>query len=103
MHAGSLRSSLTLCDPVDYGLPGFSVRVGVLQARILEHIGQYWLPYPLEHYISCCPSCQAPEYLVLPELLRTKQLHHFHICPHRGKPKSSKAASGAKPQWMTHM
>ena len=46
MHAGSLQSSLTLCDPVDYGLPGFSVRVGVLQARILEHIGQYWLPYP---------------------------------------------------------
>ena len=26
------------------GLPGFSVR-DVLQARILEHIGQYWLPY----------------------------------------------------------
>ena len=32
----------TLYDPVDCGLPG-SV---VLQARILEHIGQYWLPYP---------------------------------------------------------
>ena len=27
------------------GLPGLSVR-GVLQARILERIGQYWLPYP---------------------------------------------------------
>ena len=23
-------------------------------------IGQYWLPYLLEHYISCCPSCQLP-------------------------------------------
>ena len=43
---GSLRSCPTLCDPVDCGLPDFSVREGVLQARILEHIGQYWLSYP---------------------------------------------------------
>ena len=45
MHAGSLRFCLTLCDPVDCGLPGFSVRERVLQVRILEHIGQDWLPY----------------------------------------------------------
>ena len=101
----------TLCHPIDCGLPGPSVRGRVLlQARILEHIGQYLLPYPsvaaaaatslqscptlcdpidgsspgspipgilqertlewvaiafsshtlLEHYISCCPSCQLP-------------------------------------------
>ena len=36
---------LTLCDPVDCGFPGFSAREGVLQARILDHIGQHWLPY----------------------------------------------------------
>jgi len=46
MHAGSLWLCPTLCDPVDCGLPGLCVREGVLQARILEHIGQYWLPYP---------------------------------------------------------
>jgi len=46
MYTGSLWSSPTLCDPVDCNLPGFSVREGVLQARILEHIGQYWFPYP---------------------------------------------------------
>ena len=46
MHAGWLPSCLTLCHPVDCGLPGFSVREGVLQARILERISQYWLPYP---------------------------------------------------------
>ena len=34
-----------LCGPADYGLPGFYVR-GVLQARILECFGQYWLPCP---------------------------------------------------------
>ena len=42
---GSLQSCPTICSPVDCGLPGFSVR-GFLQARILECIGQYWLPYP---------------------------------------------------------
>ena len=42
MPAGSLRSCLTLGDTVDCGLPGFSIRKGILQARILERIGQYW-------------------------------------------------------------
>ena len=48
MHTGSLWSYPTLCNPVDCGLPGFSVGVGVgvLQARILECVGQYWLPHP---------------------------------------------------------
>ena len=43
MHAESLQSCLTL-QPC--GLPGFFVREGLLQARILERIGQDWLPYP---------------------------------------------------------
>ena len=41
---GSLQSCPTLCDHLDCGLTGFSVR-RVLQARILETLGQYWLPY----------------------------------------------------------
>ena len=32
-----LQSCLTLCDPRDYSLPGFSVH-GILQARILEWV-----------------------------------------------------------------
>ena len=35
--AKSLQSCPTLCDPVDYSLPGFSVH-GVLQARALEWV-----------------------------------------------------------------
>ena len=35
MHAKSLQSCLTLCNPLDYNLPGSSVH-GILQARILE-------------------------------------------------------------------
>ena len=45
MHAGSLQLCPTLCDPVDCGLPGFSV--GISPGKdILEDIGQYRLPYP---------------------------------------------------------
>ena len=35
MSAKSFQSSPTLCDPMDYSLPGSSV-YGILQARILE-------------------------------------------------------------------
>ena len=38
MGTVSLWSCPTVCDPVDCGLPGLSVREWVLQARILEHI-----------------------------------------------------------------
>ena len=31
------QSCLTLCDPMDYSLPGFSVR-GIFQAKILEQV-----------------------------------------------------------------
>ena len=33
---------------------------GVLQARILEHIGQYWLPYPSRALYFLLPSHQLP-------------------------------------------
>ena len=49
---------------------------GVLQARILECIGQY---------------------LVLPEPLLPKQLHHLHTWPSQEQPKPSRTASGANP------
>ena len=37
VHAKSLQSCLTLCDPMDYSLPGSSVH-GILQARVLEWV-----------------------------------------------------------------
>ena len=44
MSAKSLQSCLTLCDPVDCSLPGFSVH-GIFQARILE-----WAAMPNYHW-----------------------------------------------------
>ena len=92
--AVSLQSCPTLCNSVDCGLPGFSVREGVLQARILEHIGQYWLPYPSA---AAALAANSPEYLVLPEPLRPKQLHHLHTWPSQGQAQVSRTASGASP------
>ena len=45
MHAQSLGSYLTLCDPMDCSSPSSSVD-GILQARILE-----WLSYPSPGYL----------------------------------------------------
>jgi len=59
MHAKSLKSSPTLCNPIDCSLPGSSVH-GILQARILK-----WVAMPFSRgssqprdqtrisYISC--------------------------------------------------
>ena len=37
LHAKSLQSCLTFCDPMDWSPPGSSVH-GILQARILEWV-----------------------------------------------------------------
>ena len=48
MHAKSLQSCPTLCDPIDCSLRGSSVH-GILQARILE-----WVAMPFSRG-SCQP------------------------------------------------
>jgi len=48
----------------------------------------------LEHYISCCLSHQLPW---VPGAARTPATQTAALPPHRGKPKSSRAASGANP------
>ena len=59
MPSGLFWSCPTRCIPVDCGLPGFSVR-GALWARILEHIGQYWLPYPSRALYFLLPYLPTP-------------------------------------------
>ena len=78
MHAKSLQSCQTLCDPIDCSPPGSSVR-GILQARILEWVvisfsrGSFQLRdrtqvscvagrfYPLSHQRSQKPSDKAED------------------------------------------
>ena len=71
---------------------------GVLQARILECTGQYWLTYPSRALYFMLPWLPTP--------LSTWCCHNPcnpSSCitstpgPHWGRPKSSRAASGANP------
>ena len=71
---------------------------GVLQARILENIGQYWLPYPSRALDFLLPQPPTP--------LSTwccQNLCYSSSCttsapgPQRGKPKLFSVASGANP------
>ena len=98
MRAGLLWQCWTLCNPVDCGLPGFSVREG---SSLGKNTGAYWpifvaILFQNTIFPAALPA-NFPEYLVLPEPLRPKQLHHLHTWPSQGKPKSSRAASGANP------
>jgi len=44
------QSCLTLCNPMDYNPPGFSVR-GILQARILEWVAISYSKYGVVWYM----------------------------------------------------
>ena len=60
---------------------------------------EYWSGVPLP---SGCPSCQLSRVPGAARTLRPKLLHHLRTWPSHGKPKSSRAASGASPSgWPT--
>ena len=97
IHVGSFPSCPTLCDSVECRLEGSSAR-GVLQARILECIGQYWLPYPSRALYFLLPQpgnplstlcCQRP----CDPSSCTTSTHG----PHGGRRESSRAVSGVNP------
>ena len=76
---------------------------GVLQARIVEHIAQYWYHILLEHYISCCPSHQLPW---VPGAARTPVTQATVPPPHLALTGQTQVLQGSlrsKPPWMTHM
>ena len=54
VHARSLQSCLTLCDPVDCSLPASSVQ-GILQARILEWVAMPSSRSPWPKESNLCP------------------------------------------------
>ena len=69
-----LQSCPTLCDPMDCGLPGFSVH-GILQARILE-----WVAMPLSRGSSLPRDQTCVSYV---SYIGRKVLYHQH---HPGSP-----------------
>ena len=55
MHAQSFQSCPTLCNPMDYSLPGSSVH-GILQARILEWVAISFSRGSSQHRNETCIS-----------------------------------------------
>ena len=98
MCAGLLRQCPTHCDPVDCGLPGFPGRKGISPSK---NTGAYWpilVAIPFQSTIfPAALAVNSLEYLVLPEPLQPKQLHHSTPGPHRGELKSSRTTLGANP------
>ena len=72
---GSVRLFVTLTMAFKASLSGR----WVLQARILEHIGQYWWSYLSRAYISCCLSRQL---LWVPGAARTPATQAAAPPPH---------------------
>ena len=48
-------------------------------------------------------AINPPEYLVLPETLQPKQLHHIHTWASLGQTQVLQGSLKSKPQWTTHM
>ena len=102
MCAGSLLSCPTLCNSVDSGLPGLSVR-GLSRQEYWSLLAKTCCHTLLRHYMSCCHSCQLFEHLVLPEPLQPKQLHHLHTWPSEGQTQVLQRSLRSKPQGTAHM
>ena len=96
VRAGSLQSCPALCDPVDCGLPGFSVRE---RCSPDKNPGAYWpILVTIPFWSTVFPAALAAnslEYLVLPEPCDPSSCTTSTPGPHRGKRKPSRATSGA--------
>ena len=79
-----VQSCLTLCDPMDYSLPGSSVH-GILQARILEWVA---IPYPEIELVSLMSPTLAGMFFITatPGEVSTLQPHLSQLL-HNGCPK----------------
>ena len=96
-HTGLLWLCPTICDPVDCSLPGFSLTgfsPGMNTGAYQPNTGCHTLP---DHYISCCPSCQLLSTWCCQGPCDPSSCTISAPGPHWGRPKSSRAASGANP------
>ena len=101
MHAGSLPSCPTICDPVDWACQASLPRRFSRQEywSVLGNTGCHTL---LECYISCCPSRQPLSTWCCQSPCDPSSCTASKPGPHRGRPKSSRAASGPNPsEWST--
>ena len=104
MYAGLLQSCPTLCDPLDCGLPGFSLRERGSPGKNTEVYWQILVAIPYESTVyPASLAANSPDDLVLPEPLQPKQLHHLHTWPSQRQTQVLQGSLRSKPQWTTHM
>ena len=105
-------SGFSLPPPRDLPNPGIEPRSPTLLADALasEPPGKpkqgYWSVLANTDCHTIFPATLAanpPEYLVLPEPLRPKQLHHLHTWPSQGQTQVLQGSLRSKPQWTTPM
>ena len=72
-----------------------------------KNTGTYWpILVAIPFWSTIFPAALTanfPEYLVLPEPLQPKQLHHCHTWPSQGQTQVLQGSLRSKPQWTTHM
>ena len=72
-----------------------------------KNTGAYWpklVAIPFESIVfPAALAANSPEYLVLPETLRPRQLHHLHTWPSQELTQVLQGSLGSKLQWTTHM
>ena len=92
------------CHPADCGLPGFSVRK---RGSLGKNTGVYWLTLvaiPFKNtMLPAALATNSPEYLVMPEPMRPKQLPHLHTQFSQGSTQVLQGSLRSTPQWTTHM
>ena len=75
-----------LCDRVDSGLPGFSFRDGGSAGKNTGVYRPTLAAIPFWSAVfPAVLAANSAEYLVLPEPLRPKHLHHLHTRPSQGQ------------------
>ena len=95
LSAQGCFGSVQLCNSVDCGLPGFSVMEGFSTQEYWSVLARAGCHILLEHDIPCCPSRQLPSTWCCQD--PCDPCTTSTCGPHRGKPKSSRAASGVNP------
>ena len=68
----------------------------------------YWpllvsIPFFRSTIFPAALVADSSEYLVLPQTLRPKQLHHLHTWPSQGQPQVLQGSLRSKPLWTNHM
>ena len=72
-----------------------------------KNTGVYWLilvaiPFKSTVFPAALAN-NSPEYLLLPEPMWPKQLHHLHTWPSQEQTQVLQGSLRSKPQWTTHM